>query len=234
MGVQIPSGRPKLKAPFMGAFSFGLSRIRRDLKPTVKKMPLWGIFREERLWRHSYVQDATGEVRGLGLYKVLRAETVPEESMTPFMGAFSFDLSRIRRDLKPTVKKMPLWGIFREERLWRHSYVQDATGEVRGLGLYKVLRAETVPEESMTPFMGAFSFDLSRIRRDLKPTVKKMPLWGIFREERLWRHSYVQDATGEVRGLGLYKVLRAEAVPEESMTPFMGAFSFVCQESEGI
>ncbi|WP_417137030.1 hypothetical protein [Ruminococcus bromii] len=37
MGVQIPSGRPKLKAPFMGAFSFGLPRIRRDLKPTVKK-----------------------------------------------------------------------------------------------------------------------------------------------------------------------------------------------------
>ena len=105
MGVQIPSGRPKLKAPFMGAFSFGLPRIRRNLKPTVKKMPLWGIFREERLWRHSYAQDATGEVRGLGLYKVLRAEAVPEESMTPFMGAFSFGLPRIRRDLKPTVKK---------------------------------------------------------------------------------------------------------------------------------
>ena len=178
MGVQIPSGGPKLKAPFMGAFSFGLPRIRRDLKPTVKKMPLWGIFREERLWRYSYAQDATGEVRGLGLYKVLRAEAVPEESMTPFMGAFSFDLPRIRRDLKPTVKKMPRWGIFREERLWRYSYAQDATGEVRGLGLYKVLRAEAVPEESMTPFMGAFSFDLPRIRRDLKPTVKKMPQWG--------------------------------------------------------
>ena len=173
MGVQIPSGRPKLKAPFMGAFSFGLPRIRRDLKPTVKKMPLWGIFREERLWRHSYAQNATGEVRGLGLYKVLRAEAVPEESMTPFMGAFSFGLPRIRRDLKPTVKKMPLWGIFREERLWRHSYAQNATGEVRGLGLYKVLRAEAVPEESMTPFMGAFSFGLPRIRRNLKPTVKK-------------------------------------------------------------
>ena len=144
MGVQIPSGRPKLKAPFMGAFSFGLPRIRRDLKPTVKKMPLWGIFREERLWRHSYAQDATGEVRGLGLYKVLRAEAVPEESMTPFMGAFSFGLPRIRRDLKPTVKKMPLWGIFREERLWRYSCAQDATSEVRGLGLYKVLRAEVV------------------------------------------------------------------------------------------
>lgn len=105
MGVQIPSGRPKLKAPFMGAFSFDLPRIRRDLKPTVKKMPLWGIFREERLWRHSYVQDATGEVRVLGLYKVLRAEAVPEESMTPFKCAFSFGLPRIRRNLKPTVKK---------------------------------------------------------------------------------------------------------------------------------
>lgn len=53
------------------------------------------------------------------------------------MGAFSFDLPRIRRDLKPTVKKMPLWGIFREERLWRHSYAQDATSEAESLGLYK-------------------------------------------------------------------------------------------------
>ena len=104
MGVQIPSGRPKLKAPFMGAFSFGLPRIRRDLKPTVKKMPLWGIFREERLRRHSYAQDATGEVRGLGLNKVLRAGAVPEESMTPY-GVSFFGLFRIRRDLKPTVKK---------------------------------------------------------------------------------------------------------------------------------
>ncbi len=69
MGVQIPSGGPKLKAPFMGAFSFDLPRIRRDLKPTVKKMPLWGIFREERLWRHSYAQDATSEAESLGLYK---------------------------------------------------------------------------------------------------------------------------------------------------------------------
>ena len=108
-------------------------------------MSLWGIFREERLWRHSYAQDATGEVRGLGLYKVLRAEAVPEESMTPFMGAFSFDLPRIRRDLKPTVKKMPLWGHFLgEERLWKHSYAQDATSEAESLGLYKVLRAEVV------------------------------------------------------------------------------------------
>ena len=73
MGVQIPSGRPKLTAPFMGAFSFDLPRIRRDLKPTVKKMPLWGIFREERLWRHSCAQDATSEAESLGLYKVLRA-----------------------------------------------------------------------------------------------------------------------------------------------------------------
>ncbi|MFR9053924.1 MAG: hypothetical protein ACLVIK_09500 [Ruminococcus sp.] len=39
------------------------------MKPTVKKMPLWGIFREERLWRHSYAQDATGEAESLGLYK---------------------------------------------------------------------------------------------------------------------------------------------------------------------
>ena len=110
MGVQIPSGRPKLKAPFMGAFSFGLPRIRRDLKPTVKKMPQWGIFREERLWRYSYAQDATSEAESLGLYKVLRANLIQDESMTPFMGAFSFDLPRIRRDLKPTVKKMPQWG----------------------------------------------------------------------------------------------------------------------------
>jgi len=51
---------------------FGLFRIRRDLKPTVKKMPLWGIFREERLWR----QNATSEAESLGLYKVLRAEVV--------------------------------------------------------------------------------------------------------------------------------------------------------------
>jgi hypothetical protein len=76
MGVQIPSGRPKLKAPFMGAFSFDLPRIRRDLKPTVKKMPLWGIFREERLWRHSYAQDATSEAESLNPHKVLRAEVV--------------------------------------------------------------------------------------------------------------------------------------------------------------
>lgn len=47
MGVQIPSGGPKLKAPFMGAFSFGLLRIRRDLKPTVKKMPLWDTLHKE-------------------------------------------------------------------------------------------------------------------------------------------------------------------------------------------
>ena len=110
MGVQIPSGGPKLKAPFMGAFSFDLLRIRRDLKPTVKKMPLWGIFREERLWRYSYAQDATSEAESLGLHKVLRADLIQDESMTPFMGAFSFDLPRIRRDLKPTVKKMPRWG----------------------------------------------------------------------------------------------------------------------------
>ena len=50
---------------------FGLFRIRRDLKPTVKKMSLWGIFREERLWRHSYAQDATSEAESLGLYEVL-------------------------------------------------------------------------------------------------------------------------------------------------------------------
>lgn len=47
MGVQIPSGGPKLKAPFMGAFSFDLTRIRRDLKPTVKKMPLWDTLHKE-------------------------------------------------------------------------------------------------------------------------------------------------------------------------------------------
>ena len=70
MGVQIPSGGPKLKVPFMGAFSFDLPRIRMDLKPTVKEMPLWGIFREERLWRHSCAQDATSEAESLGLYKV--------------------------------------------------------------------------------------------------------------------------------------------------------------------
>ena len=76
MGVQIPSGRPKLKAPIKGAFSFDLPRIRRDLKPTVKEMPLWGIFREERLWRHSYAQDATSEAESLNPHKVLRAEVV--------------------------------------------------------------------------------------------------------------------------------------------------------------
>ena len=103
-GGSNPFGQAKKRTPY-GVSFFGLFRIRRDLKPTVKKMPLWGIFREERLWRYSYAQDATGEVRGLGLYKVLRAEAVPEESMTPFMGAFSFGLPRIRRDLKPTVKK---------------------------------------------------------------------------------------------------------------------------------
>lgn len=47
MGVQVPSGGPKLKAPFMGAFSFDLPRIRRDLKPTVKKMPLWDTLHKE-------------------------------------------------------------------------------------------------------------------------------------------------------------------------------------------
>ena len=123
---------------------FGLFRLRRDLKPTVKKMPLWGIFREERLWKHSYAQDATSEAKSLGLHKVLRADLIQDESMTPFMGAFSFDLPRIRRDLKPTVKKMPLWGIFREERLWRYSYAHDATSEAESLGLHKVLRAEVV------------------------------------------------------------------------------------------
>jgi len=60
------------------------------------------------------------------------------------MGAFSFDLPRIRRDLKPTVKKMPLWGIFREERLWRHSCAQDATSEAESLNPHKALRAEVV------------------------------------------------------------------------------------------
>ena len=45
----------------------------------------------------------------LNPYKVLRAGIVQDESMTPFMGAFSFDPPRIRRDLKSTVKKMPRW-----------------------------------------------------------------------------------------------------------------------------
>ena len=186
---------------------FDLLRIRRDLKPTVKKMPRWGIFREERLWRYSYAQDATSEAESLGLHKVLRAD----QKRTPY-GVSFFDLLRIRRDLKPTVKKMPRWGIFREERLWRYSYAQDATSEAESLGLHKVLRADLIQDESMTPFMGAFSFGLLRIRRDLKPTVKKMPLWGIFREERLWRYSYAQDATSEAESLGLHKVLRAEVV----------------------
>lgn len=31
------------------------------------------------------------------------------------MGAFSFDLPRIRRDLKPTVKEMPLWDTLHKE-----------------------------------------------------------------------------------------------------------------------
>jgi hypothetical protein len=53
---------------------FGLFRIRRDLKPTVKEMPLWGIFREERLCRHSCAQDATSEAESLNPHKVLWAE----------------------------------------------------------------------------------------------------------------------------------------------------------------
>lgn len=73
-GGSNPFGQAK-KDTLRGVF-FGLLRIRRDLKPTVKKMPLWGIFREERLWRHSYAQDATSEAESLGLYKVLRAEMV--------------------------------------------------------------------------------------------------------------------------------------------------------------
>lgn len=74
-GGSNPFGQAKKGHP-TGCPFFGLFRIQRDLKPTVKKMPLWGIFREERLWRHSYAQDATSEAESLNPHKVLRAEVV--------------------------------------------------------------------------------------------------------------------------------------------------------------
>ena len=85
------------------------------------------------------LDNATDSDSGEWGFKSLRAG----QKRTPY-GVSFFGLFRIRRDLKPTVKKMPLWGIFREERLWRHSYAQDATSEAESLGLYKVLRAEVV------------------------------------------------------------------------------------------
>ena len=85
------------------------------------------------------LDNATDSDSGEWGFKSLRAG----QKRTPY-GVSFFGLFRIRRDLKPTVKKMPLWGIFREERLWRHSYAQDATSEAESLSLYKVLRAEVV------------------------------------------------------------------------------------------
>ena len=78
------------------------------------------------------LDNATDSDSGEWGFKSLRAG----QKRTPY-GVSFFGLFRIRRDLKPTVKKMPLWGIFREERLWRHSYAQDATSEAESLGLYK-------------------------------------------------------------------------------------------------
>ena len=76
-GGSNPFGQAKIKGtPSRCLLYFSPPRIRRDLKPTVKEMPLWGIFREERLWRHSCAQDATSEAESLGLHKVLRAEVV--------------------------------------------------------------------------------------------------------------------------------------------------------------
>ena len=72
-----------------------------------------------------------------------QAKKGQDESVTPY-GVSFFGLFRIRRDLKPTVKKMPMWGIFREERLWKHSCAQDATSEAESLNPHKVLRAEVV------------------------------------------------------------------------------------------
>ena len=83
------------------------------------------------------LDNATDSDSGEWGFKSLRAG----QKRTPY-GVSFFGLFRIRRDLKPTVKKMPHRGIFREERLWRHSYAQDATSEAESLGLYKVLRAE--------------------------------------------------------------------------------------------
>jgi RimJ/RimL family protein N-acetyltransferase len=80
------------------------------------------------------LDNATDSDSGEWGFKSLRAG----QKRTPY-GVSFFGLFRIRRDLKPTIKKMPLCGIFREERLWRHSYAQDATSEAESLGLYKVL-----------------------------------------------------------------------------------------------
>ena len=75
MGVQIPSGRPK-KDTLRGVFFLSAKNPKGFEADRKENMPLWGIFREERLWRHSYAHDATSEAESLGLYKVLRAEVV--------------------------------------------------------------------------------------------------------------------------------------------------------------